>query len=308
MKIVFMGTSAFAVPSLCALADSQYELGAVLTRPDRPAGRGLRPRPSAVKQAAIELRLPLLQPERIGSQEGRRALEQISPDLSVVVAYGQILPPEVLGIPPLGNINLHASLLPKYRGAAPLQRALMAGERQTGVTTLWMSEGLDEGDIIFQQALLIGEDETYGMLHDRLAQTGAQLLLETLDSIQRGNAPRRPQLPSLASYAPPIKPKEARISWSQSAAEIHNLVRALNPAPGAFCLWRGRRLKVWRVEKALRREGIPGEIVEFTPRGPLVASGRGGVILTEVQPEGRRRISGSEFVRGYRPRAGEAVE
>jgi len=184
----------------------------------------------------------------------------------------------------------------------------MAGESQTGVTTMWMSEGVDEGDIILQRSLEIGLEENYGSLHDRLAEAGAEVLMETLAAVDGGPAPRQPQEHSLATFAPPLRGEETKIEWTRSAAEIHNLVRALDPAPGGYCLWRGKRLKLWRVEKNSGVEGIPGRMVEVGATGPLVASGQGGLRLTEVQPEGRKRMSGSEFVRGYRPRVGELLE
>lgn len=308
MKIVFLGTSAFAIPSLTELARSQHPVAAVVTRPDKPAGRGLQQRPSPVKSAARELGLPLLQPERIRQPESVQALAELAPDLLVVAAYGQILPPAVLQLPRLGSINLHASLLPKYRGAAPIRRALMAGERETGVTIIWMSEGLDEGDIMLQRAVKIGPEENYGSLHDRLAEEGARLLREALAAIEEGSAARLPQDQSQASLAPPLKPEESRIAWSRSAEEIYNLIRALDPAPGAFAIWRGKRLKIRKAEKDMQREGVPGRIVEVNREGLLLATEKGALRLTEVQPEGRRRMTGSEFVRGYRPIAGEVLE
>ncbi|NIM05737.1 MAG: methionyl-tRNA formyltransferase [Armatimonadetes bacterium] len=308
MKIVFMGTSAFAVPSLRGLVESRHEVAAVFTRPDKPAGRGRRLRASPVKEAAVELGLPVFQPERIADAEGRRALEEATPDLCVVAAYGEILPRAILEIPRLGCMNIHASLLPKYRGADPIRRAIMAGEMQTGVTIMWMSEGLDEGDVIMQQTLQIGPEEDYGSLHDRLAVVGAQALLESLEALERREAPRTPQDDSSATFAPPLKAEEKKILWEASAEEIHNLVRALNPAPGAYCLWKGKRLKVWKVEKTFSAKGIPGTIVEIGPLGAIIASGQGGVRLLELQPEGRNHISGTEFVRGYRPVVGELIE
>jgi methionyl-tRNA formyltransferase len=308
MKIVFIGTGAFAMPSLQALAQSAHHIIAVVTQPDRGAGRGQHPRPSPVKLAALELDQALLQPEKIGSPESLAALQEAGADIFLVVSYGQILPKKVLDLPRLGCINLHASLLPKYRGAAPLQRALMAGETKTGLTTMWMSEGCDEGDIIQQQSAAIQPDETYGELHDRLAHLGAELLLMTLGAVERGEAARHPQKQALASFAPPINPKERKIAWDRPAEEIYNLIRALNPTPGAFCLWRGKRLKIWKAEKALDREGVHGVIIELTSLGPVVATGTGGLRLLEVQPEGRRRISASEFMRGYHPVVGEKLE
>jgi len=305
MKLIFMGTSSFAVPSLKTLAATAHQLALVVTRPDKPAGRGLQIHSSAIKKAAEELQLPTFQPLKIGAEESRNVLEELQPDLCIVAAYGQILPPSVLSIARLGNINVHASLLPKYRGAAPIQRALMAGESESGVTTMWMSPGMDEGDIILQKSLSIAPEETYGALHDRLAEAGAQALLETLTGLAGAGLPGRPQDPSVATYAPPVTPADARICWNNPAAAIHDQVRALNPSPGAYCIWRGKRLKLWKVEKAPVKEGFPGKIVEFCILGPLVAAGEGGVVLAEVQPEGRKWMTGSEFLRGYRLSLGE---
>jgi methionyl-tRNA formyltransferase len=307
MNLIFFGTSAFALPALRALAQTG-RISAVVTQPDHSAGRGLRPRPSPVKPAAIELGLPLLQPSNIGRGESRTALQQISADLYIIVAYGQILPPAVLELPGKGCINLHASLLPAYRGAAPIQRAIMAGETCTGLTTMWLSEGLDEGDIILQQRMDIAPQETYGELHDRLAGAGAELLLQTLAAIEQGIAPRRKQDPAQASYASAIKPEATRIDWRQSAEQINNMIRALNPKPGAYCFWQGKRLKLWQGEIVAGIEGIPGELVEFTKEGPMIAAGQEGLRLRQLQLEGRKPISGAEFVRGYRPHPGESFQ
>jgi methionyl-tRNA formyltransferase len=184
----------------------------------------------------------------------------------------------------------------------------MAGGAQTGLTTIWMSEGCDEGDIIQQQSEVIGPEETYGELHDRLAQMGAGLLLNTVTAAAEGKADRRTQESEKASFAPPIRPQERRILWDKPAPELCNLIRALNPAPGAFCFWRGHRLKIWKAEKALDREGVPGVIIELTYSGPVVATGKGSLRLLEVQPEGRKRISAGEFLRGYHPIEGEKLE
>jgi len=290
---------------LRALA-ARGEISAVVTQPDQSAGRGLQLRPSPVKQATLELGRPLLQPQALKAQALLDSLRESPADLFVVVAYGKLLTPEILALPRLGTINLHGSLLPAYRGAAPIQRAIMAGETRAGNTTMWVSRGLDEGDIILQQELAIAPEEIYGELHDRLAAAGGELLLQTLAAIQQGAAPRRPQDPARASYAPAIKPEEARVNWEQSAEQINNLIRALNPKPGAYCLWRGKRLKLWRGEIVSGGEGIPGQIVETSRGGPMVATRRGGLRLARLQPEGRKAISGDEFVMGYRPVAGDS--
>jgi methionyl-tRNA formyltransferase len=308
MKILFMGTSAFAVPALQALANASHHVVAVVTRADKPAGRGLRTRSAPVKLAAEGLGLPVLQPVRISAPEGVELLRGVAFDLCVVAAYGQILSPTILDMAPLGCINLHGSLLPLWRGAAPIQRAILAGEQHTGVSTMWMSPGLDEGDVIFQRATPINPEETYGSLHDRLAMIGAELLVETVEQVCNGSAPRYPQDNNLATFAPPIKPEETRMVWTKPAHTIHNQVRAMNPAPGAFCVWQGKRLKIWQTEKISQAEGIPGQIAEEKKAGPVVVCQAGAVVLIEVQPEGRKRMSGGEFIRGYRPHVGEVIE
>lgn len=307
-KILFMGTSRFAVPALQALVAGGQQVAAVITRPDKPAGRGLQVRHSPVKEAAESLGLAVWQPRRVSSPESQAEIAQLAPELTVVAAYGQLLSQAVLDIPRLGNINIHGSLLPRYRGAAPIQRAIMAGETETGVTTIWMSAGLDEGDIILQRTTPIGPAETYGALHDRLALLGAELLMETIAAVAAGTAPRLPQDNTQASFAPPIRPAETHLRWESPAAALFDLLRALAPAPGGYSFWRGKRLKIWQAEKINTIAGIPGKIVEFSLRGPVVATGSGGLCLVEVQPEGRKRMSGGEFVRGYRPNVGDILE
>jgi len=306
MRVIFLGTGRLGLPTLEALARSdEHELLAVITQPDRPAGRGLKLRPSPVKELAESLRLPVLQPERVNEEVQR--IRALKPDVLVVAAYGQILSKELLEVPKLGSINLHASLLPKYRGAAPIQWALIRGEAKTGITTFLMDEGLDTGPILLQRELPITDEDTAGMLEEKLAEMGAPLMLETLEGLGRGTLTPKPQDDSQATRAPKIKKEMGRLDWGKSARELFNLVRALNPAPGAYTFYKSKRLKVHRsrvVEPERERE--PGEVLSFDG-GFLIQTGAGALELIEIQPEGRRIMSGMDFVRGYRVQVGERL-
>ncbi len=298
-----MGTAEFAVPTLRELAEGGEEIAAVFTRPDRPAGRGRRLRPPPVKRAAEEIGLPVHQPERVGVGEGLGLLRSMGPDLIVVVAFGEILSEEALSVPGLGGINTHASLLPHYRGAAPIQRALMAGERLSGVTVQWMSAEMDAGDILLQRELAIGEEEDFGSLHDRLAAVGAEATAESVALIRRGKAPRDRQDHSQASYAPPIRREELVIDWGRSAQEVARLVCAFSPRPGARTTHEGDLLKVLAArpgKNAAAAGGIPGQIMELTSDGFWVATGDGRLLVTRVQSAGRRAMSAAEYLKGHR--------
>jgi len=304
-----MGSGPLGRPTLRALAaHPDFEVALVVTRPDRPAGRGLKLHPTPIKELAHELGLPLFQPEKVNREVER--LRAIRPDVTVVVAYGQILSRDVIEVPKLGTVNLHASLLPKYRGAAPIPWALMKGETVTGVTTFLIDEGLDTGPILLQKEVPIAPEDTAGTLEKKLADVGAELMLETLEGLREGTIPPKPQDDSQATYAPKITKEMARIDWTRSAQEIHNLVRAMEPAPGAFAFFRGRRLKVHRtrVVPDPLLEGKPGAIVRVGEEGLEVATGEGVLELLEVQPEGKRRMSGRDFANGYRVREGEVLE
>ncbi len=310
MRIVFIGSGEIGVPTLRALAEAEeHELLAVFTRPDRPAGRGLRPRPTPIKLAAGELNLKILQPEDINSPEALGWLRELAPEAIVVAAFGQILSGEVLRIPRWA-INLHASLLPRYRGAAPIQWALIRGERKTGVTTFLMDEGMDTGPILLQRGLEITEEDDAGTLEGKLAALGAQLVLETLRGLERGTLEPRPQDHDQATYAPKLGRELERLDWSRPARELFNLVRALSPKPGAHTLFRDRRLKVYKVqaiESETEPAAQPGELLGVGEGGPLVKTGVGLLELLEVQPEGKRRMGGLDFARGYRIERGERL-
>lgn len=271
----------------------------VITQPDKPAGRGLRLTPSPVKLAAQELRLPLLQPKSINSPECQELLRSLDLDLLVTAAFGQLLRPAILRIPRLGCINVHASLLPKYRGAAPIHWALIHGERETGVTTFLMDEGMDTGPILLQRATPIDPDETAGELEARLAQMGAELAVETVEKLWRGEIEPRPQPPG-GTIAPKLHKEDGRIRWEWEARRIHNLVRGLSPKPGAYTTWRGELVKILRtrVAEEMGAAGVPGVILPRRDR-LLVAAGQGILEVLELQPAGCRVITGRDFLNGY---------
>lgn len=300
-----MGTPPAAVPSLRAVA-AAHEVAAVYTQPDRPSGRGLKVQPSAVKDAAVELGLHVLEPSTLKTPEEHDRLRALAPDAVTVVAYGQILPPEILETPRIGCVNVHFSLLPKWRGAAPVERAIMAGDRLTGITTMLMDPGLDTGPILLQERVAIEPDDTTGTLLERLAEIGAAQLVVTLERLESGAVRPRPQPEVAATYARKIRPEEAEVSFRLPAERIVNQIRALNPEPGAFTWFRARRLKVWRASER-SGEGVPGVVVASDDEGPQVQAGRGRLLLEEVQPEGKRRMSGAEFAHGYRPAPGEQL-
>jgi methionyl-tRNA formyltransferase len=303
-----MGTAGFAVPCLEALLAAGHEIPAVVTQPDRPHGRGLALHPSPVKQTALRHGLPVLQPEKARDPEFVAELAALAPALIVVVAYGQILRPAVLELPPLGCVNVHGSLLPALRGAAPIQWAVIRGHRETGVTTMFMDAGMDTGDMILRAAEPIRPDDTAGTLTERLAPLGARLLVETVAAIQRRDAPREPQEHARATHAPMLKREDAAVTWDVPPDVLRNLIHGCNPAPGAFAAHGGQPLKVWRAEVVEGApEGAAGEIVALDRSGPVVATGSGAIRLLEVQPPSRPRVTGAEFARGARLSVGERL-
>lgn len=294
------------MPSLRALLDSDVEVLAVVTNPDRPAGRKLEPRPPPVKEAALAAGLKVLQPGRARDPDLRAELQQLAPDVVVVVAYGKILPPDLLAVPPHGFVNVHFSLLPLYRGAAPVQRALMEGASETGVSIMVLTEGMDEGPVIATRSLAVDPDENAGELGDRLAASGAELLVPSLHGYVAGRMEPRPQDDDRATYAPKLEPHEERIDWHERAESLHNLVRALSPAPGAWTTLRGGRVKVYGTRVAGDGDLAPGEVQPG--RELVVGTGAGALELVSVQPAGKRRMSGAELLRGLRPGSGERFE
>jgi methionyl-tRNA formyltransferase len=301
LRIAFAGTPEFAVPALDALAASPHALVGVLTQPDRPAGRGRELAMSAVKRRALELALPLSQPPALRSDVERAALAQWHCDLLVVVAYGLLLPPAALSLPRLGCLNIHASLLPRWRGAAPIQRAILAGDAETGLTIMQMDAGLDTGAVLAQQTVAIGATTTAAELQSQLAVLGAALLLTTIDAIEAGRATLKSQAGTV-SYAAKLDKSEARIDWLRSAAEISRLVRAFNPRPVAETRWQERRVRLWRAQVAgspgVAGPGAPGTVLGLIGDALHVACGDGVLAVTELQLEGRRSLPAVEFVRG----------
>lgn len=318
MEIVFMGTPDFAVPSLRSLAEAGFSVRAVVTQPDRPRGRGKKVRPSPVKEEGLRLALPVYQPHRVREESFISLLRELKPDVIVVVAFGQILPAAVLNIPPMGCINVHASLLPRYRGAAPIQRAVMEGERETGVTTMKMDTGLDTGDILLQAGTAISTEDSFGAVHDRLSLMGAQLLLETLELLAAGKLSGVPQDGDKATYAPVISREDEIINWSSRAGEIKNRVRGLDPWPGART-WLGEKvLKIWKVKETgnataagnaagTSGKALPGQVLGPVEEGLAVQCGDHPLVIRELQIEGGKRMAAEEFLRGLRIVPGTAL-
>ncbi len=305
MRIVFMGTPEFAVPSLKILAE-QEEVVAVVTQPDRARGRGHKVSYSPVKQLAVELGLPVLQPERVADPDFMQKMKELEPDLCVVVAFGQKIPDTLLELPPYGCINVHSSLLPKYRGASPINMAIANGETSTGVSTMYLSSEWDAGDIILQAEEPIGPDDTAGTLHDRLMVKGAELLAETVRQIKAGTAPRIPQDHSQATYAYKLTKEDGRLDFQRTAAELSLLVRAMNPWPIAFTEIHGDTIKVW---EARPKEGTarPGELVAVDGEALIIGCSAGLLALEKVQRPGGKVISGRDLANGLRLEVGEVV-
>ena len=308
LKLVFCGTPAFAVPSLRALlADSYFQVAAVVTQPDRPRGRGKKTASSPVKDAALEAGVPVYQPEKIKSESSLDYFRRLAPDVVVIIAYGQIIPASLIAIPRLGWINLHGSLLPKYRGAAPINWAIINGERVTGLTTMQIDAGLDTGPLLLKYQTGIGPDETAPDLYGQLAEAGAPLVAETLKKLDQGEITATPQDNSQATLAPPLKKEDGRIDWFLSAPKIYNRIRGLQPWPGAFTTFRGATCRIWgKPLKPVSAGGMPGIILPTQEDGLLVICGGSTVLHVEqVQIEGRNRISDREFMNGARIAPGE---
>lgn len=299
MRIVYMGTPDFAVPPLRAMAEAGYEIAAAVTQPDRPKGRGKTLQPTPVKEEALKYGIPVYQPEKVKNEAFFKILKELAPDVIVVAAFGQIIPREILGLPRFGCLNIHASLLPKYRGAAPIQRAVMDGEKESGVTIMRMGEGLDTGDMISQRRVPLDPEETGGSLFDKLARAGAELLLETLPSVFDGTAVyiKQPQ-ESPTPYASMITREMGLLDFSRSAAELARLVRGLDPWPSAYTYLQGKSLKVWKC-RAGEGSGQPGRIIRIDKEGIHTACGEGVLVLTEVQLEGKKRMDAQAFLRGF---------
>ena len=309
MRTLYLGTPDFAVPPLQRMIDCGLAPAAVFSQPDRAKGRGKKISPTPVKAAALAAGLPVYQPESINSPEALAILQDLQPDVMVVAAYGQILRRPVLQLPPKGIINIHASLLPAYRGAAPIQRAIINGERETGVTIMFIEEGLDCGDMLLRRAIPIGPDEDVASLHDRLSLLGADMLIEALDLLERGQVEAVPQNDDLATYAPMLNKEDEKLDWTLPAAALHNRIRGMNPFPGVYTWYNGKRLKI---KKAALAQGesvccAPGEILALDGETVKVGAGSGAVILQAVQPEGKAVMSAGAFARGYALQPGDRL-
>lgn len=310
MRIVFMGTPGFAVPSLKALYHEKgFSIAAVVTQPDRPAGRGHGIRTSAIKKVALELSLPILQEESINNELFVERLRSLEVDALVVVAFGQILKSRLLSLPPYGCINLHASILPQYRGAAPIQWALISGEKETGVTTILLDEGVDSGDILLQERVLIEKGENAGDLHNRLAPIGARLLVKTLAALKEKALTPSPQDHQKATYAPLLSPQDGLIQWNQSASQIHNHIRGATPYPGAYTRHKQRRVKILKshLVEGQAMESSPGDLICSRGDDLICATGEGLIAFSLLQPAGRRTMSGRDYFHGYCCKEGDCL-
>lgn len=307
MKIVYMGTPDFAVGALKALIEAGHEICAVLTQPDRQKGRGKEMAPSPVKECAMEYGIPVLTPVKIKEAEAIEELKRYPADIFVVAAFGQILSEEILNMPKYGCVNIHASLLPKYRGAAPIQWSIIDGEKETGVTIMQMDKGLDTGDILFQTKVPITKEETGASLFDKLAKAGAELIVEALAKIEKGEVHPVKQDDNNSCYAKMLSKSVGKIDWNKSAVEIERLVRGLNSWPSAYTDYKGKQLKIWRAEVLPHREGKPGTIAKVTKDAVIVCTKDGALSLLEIQLEGKKRMSTKEFLLGRTFAEGEVL-
>lgn len=303
-----MGTPDFAVPSLTSLIEDNYHVAAVVTQPDRPKGRKKVITPPPVKVVAEKYGIPVFQPEKLRDPENVQKVLSYQPDLIVTAAYGQILPESLLKVPKYGCINVHASLLPKYRGGAPIHKAIIEGETETGVTIMYMVKALDAGDMIAQRAIPITEVDHVGTMHDKLSQVGAELLIDTLPSLLKGEITPIPQDETQVTYAPNIRREDEKIDWSRSAKQIANQVRGLHPWPVAFTTWRGQPFKIWWANVSEEfADTSPGTVKRVDKEGIVVSTSEGCLILTDIQPAGKKRMSVEEFLRGHQMEAGERL-
>lgn len=306
MRVIFMGTPDFAVPSLQKLLDRGDDVRAVFTQPDKPKGRGHKLQAPPVKELALQHGIPVYQPGTLKDQEIQEQIKALAPDVIVVAAYGKLLPKAVLDVPKLGCINVHGSLLPKYRGAAPIQWAVINGDKTAGVTTMYMAEGMDTGDMLLKAETPVGPEETSGELFDRLKDLGARLLGETLDQLQAGTLRRIPQNEGEATHAPMLSKEMSQLDWSRPAQELHDLIRGLHPWPCAAAQLDGKRLKLL-ASRAAEGNGVPGAL-EARPEGLAVFCGQGALLLTELQTENGKRMSGKDYLLGHPLKEGARFE
>ena len=308
MKIIFAGTPAFAATALEALIQAGHNIVMVLTQPDRPAGRGMQMTASAVKLLAQQHHLPILQPASLKNADAQTQLQSLNADVMVVAAYGLILPPAILAIPRFGCLNIHASLLPRWRGAAPIQRAILAGDHETGITIMQMDAGLDTGDMLLKHTIAIAPDDTTQSLHDKLSLLGGQSIVEALRLLQQCQLIPIPQNGDQASYAAKITKSEAEIDWRMTAQQIDRMVRAFNPSPGAYSFFRNNLLKIWQASATHEGAGKPGEIVAFGASGILVACGSGSLRIEAMQKSGGKKMTAADFLAGNQVILGEFLE
>ncbi|MBE9502912.1 MAG: methionyl-tRNA formyltransferase [Proteobacteria bacterium] len=306
LKVLFMGTPAFALPSLQALINADCSIQGVVTQPDRPKGRGRQLVPSPVKELALKEGLPVFQPEKIRNEAFIDQLRVLSPDVIVVVAFGQILPSQILDIPPLGCVNVHGSLLPAYRGAAPVNWVVVNGEKESGVTTMLMDEGLDTGDMLLKKKVRIASDDTSEVLYHKLSLTGADLLIETLNGLRSDQIKAVKQDDSCASYAPILKKEDGLIDWSKDAEHIVNLTRGMLPWPTAYTLLKGKTLKIFKGEQRAE-DGKAGTVLSVDKASFQVAAGKGSVLICELQLEGKKKMDTGEFLRGFGVEVGDVL-
>lgn len=305
MRVIFMGTPDFAVPSLEALL-TKHEVVLVVTQPDKPKGRGKKMVPTPVKACALEHGIPVLQPEKVKEPEFVEQLRSYEPDLIAVTAFGQILSEPILEMPKYGCINVHGSLLPKYRGAAPMQWSIIDGEKVTGITTMYMAKGLDSGDMLLKAEVEITDEDTFATIHDKMAVTGANLLLDTLDQLEAGTLERIPQDYDAATYAPMITKETGHIDWSKNRQDIINLIRGLNPVPAAYTIYEEEVLKIFGavISDVQADDAANGEIVAVVKKGFVVKCGDGCLLITEVQARGGKRMMTDAYLRGHAMKEG----
>lgn len=311
MKVIFMGTPDFSVGTLEALVEAGHEVVLAVTQPDKPKGRGKEMQFTPVKECALKHGIPVYQPKRVREMECIEELKKYEADVCVVIAFGQILPKEILEMTPYGCINVHASLLPKYRGAAPIQWAVIDGEKVSGVTTMKMDEGLDTGDMLEKVEVELNEKETGGSLHDKLADIGAKLLVHTLGELEKGTLNPEKQGESPTAYARMLDKKLGKIDWSKPAFEIERLIRGLNPWPSAYTDWNGKTMKIWEADVISQEEGAekkePGTIVQVTRKAFYVQTGDGLLQISALQIPGKKRMETDAFLRGYQVKTGEKL-
>lgn len=300
MRLLFMGTPDFSVPTLEALIESEHKVVGVVSQPDRPKGRSKQLQATPVKEVALRHGIPVYQPVRVREEGFDAIIEALDVDLAIVIAFGQILPQSFLELPKYGCINIHASLLPDYRGAGPIQRSIINGNTVTGVTTMMMDAGMDTGDMLLKEELVIESDDTGGSLFEKLSCLGGPLILKTIDALESGTLQRIPQDNDLATYAPPLNKQLGNIDWKLSATAIECLIRGLNPWPSAYSYINGKMIKMWDAEVVdINEEGHPGEILQINKAGFVVACGKGGLQMNQLQLQGRKRMTAGEFLRGY---------